>query len=167
MISFSGGWYDAGDYNKYIVNSAYSIGLMHDLCPLLPRRLFYPSTGQHPKAETTRPICWTRCTITEMDADCARPCRRRSLPLTTPSFEGFIAWPECRQPRYVVQKSVTAGIDYAAALAQASALFSLRRGRRDSLYYGCRTCCLGSSASASVIDLLNKQYQLPWLLSCR
>ena len=28
VISSPGGWYDAGDYNKYVVNSAFSIGLM-------------------------------------------------------------------------------------------------------------------------------------------
>ena len=44
--------------------------------------------------------------------------------LTTPSFEGFIKPTECKQPRYVVQKSVTAALDYAAALAQASVLFA-------------------------------------------
>ena len=28
VISSPLGWYDAGDYNKYVVNSAFSIGLM-------------------------------------------------------------------------------------------------------------------------------------------
>ena len=28
MISSPLGWYDAGDYNKYVVNSAFSIGMM-------------------------------------------------------------------------------------------------------------------------------------------
>ena len=28
VISSPGGWYDAGDYNKYIVNSAFTIGMM-------------------------------------------------------------------------------------------------------------------------------------------
>ena len=34
VISSPGGWYDAGDYNKYIVNSAYSIGLMQAIYAL-------------------------------------------------------------------------------------------------------------------------------------
>ena len=38
--------------------------------------------------------------------------------LTTPSFEAFIAPAECRQKRYVVQKSVTASLDFAAVCAE-------------------------------------------------
>ena len=33
--------------------------------------------------------------------------------LTTPNFEGFVTPTECRQQRYVVQKSVTAALDCA------------------------------------------------------
>lgn len=34
IVSSSKGWYDAGDYNKYIVNSGYSIGLMQSIYQL-------------------------------------------------------------------------------------------------------------------------------------
>lgn len=39
-------------------------------------------------------------------------------------FEPFIRPDECKQPRYVVSKSVTAALDFAACMAQASQLFA-------------------------------------------
>ena len=36
IISSPGGWYDAGDYNEYVVNSAYSIGLIQAVCQVIP-----------------------------------------------------------------------------------------------------------------------------------
>ena len=43
--------------------------------------------------------------------------------LTTPSFEGFIKPEDCKKTRYVVQKSVTAALDFAASMAQASRIY--------------------------------------------
>ena len=45
--------------------------------------------------------------------------------LTTPNFEGFIAPVECRQQRYVVQKSVTAALDFAGSLCSMAGLNSM------------------------------------------
>ncbi len=42
--------------------------------------------------------------------------------LTTPNFEGFKLPKDCRQPRYVVEKSVTATLDFAAVMADAARL---------------------------------------------
>ena len=101
-----------------------------------------------------------------MDADHARPCRRRSLPLTTPSFEGFIKPTECKQPRYVVQKSVTAALDYAAALAQASVLFAPYEedypGFSEVALQAAERAYAWAEAHPQALyhqDLLNKQYQ--------
>lgn len=52
VISSPGGWYDAGDYNKYIVNSAYSIGLMQAIYARFPdyfirQRVNIPESGNH------------------------------------------------------------------------------------------------------------------------
>jgi endoglucanase len=43
--------------------------------------------------------------------------------LTTPNFEGFVMPRDCKQPRYVVAKSVTATLDFAAVMADAARLF--------------------------------------------
>lgn len=36
FIESKGGWYDAGDYNKYIINSAFSCGMMLDAYEMAP-----------------------------------------------------------------------------------------------------------------------------------
>ena len=102
-----------------------------------------------------------------MDADHARPCRRRSLPQADyPSFEGFIKPTECKQPRYVVQKSVTAALDYAAALAQASVLFAPYEedypGFSEVALQAAERAYAWAEAHPQALyhqDLLNKQYQ--------
>jgi endoglucanase len=43
--------------------------------------------------------------------------------LTTPNFEGFVMPTDCKQSRYVVAKSVTATLDFAAVMADAARLF--------------------------------------------
>jgi endoglucanase len=48
--------------------------------------------------------------------------------LTTPRFENFIMPDKCHQPRYVVAKSVTGTLDFAACMAQAARLI---QGNKD------------------------------------
>ncbi len=44
--------------------------------------------------------------------------------LTTKAFEPFVMPDKTNEPRYVVQKSTAAGLDFAATMAHASILFS-------------------------------------------
>ena len=125
VISSPKGWYDAGDYNKYIVNSAFSIGLMLSAYQLFPE--YFKKLESHiPESGNGVPdlldeiyynLEWM---LTMQDPTDGGVYHK----LTTPSFEGFIRPEECRQPRYVVQKSVTAALDFAAVMAQASRLYS-------------------------------------------
>lgn len=125
VISSPKGWYDAGDYNKYIVNSAYSVGLMQAVYRLFPdyfanRQINIPESTNHTPDlldEIYYNLSWM---LTMQDPDDGGVYHK----LTTSSFEGFIKPTECRKPRFVVRKSVTAALDYAAALAQASCLFA-------------------------------------------
>lgn len=125
VISSAKGWYDAGDYNKYIVNSGYSIGLMQAIYRLFPdyfakQNLNIPESGNSTPDlldEMYYNLSWM---LTMQDPADGGVYHK----LTTPSFEGFIKPTECRQPRYVVQKSVTAALDFAASMAQASTLFA-------------------------------------------
>ncbi|MDR0938364.1 MAG: glycoside hydrolase family 9 protein [Mediterranea sp.] len=125
VIASSKGWYDAGDYNKYIVNSAFSIGLMEAVYCLFPdyfaaQRVNIPESDNHTPDlldEMYDNLSWM---LTMQDPDDGGVYHK----LTTPSFEGFITPAECRQPRYVVRKSVTAALDFAASLAKASSLFA-------------------------------------------
>lgn len=124
VISSPKGWYDAGDYNKYIVNSGFTVGVllalyedyseyMNRICTNIPE-----SKNQTPDIldELYWNIAWM---LTMQDPNDGGVYHK----LTTPSFEGMIAPDKCKKPRYVVQKSVTATLDFAASLAQAARVF--------------------------------------------
>lgn len=125
VISSPKGWYDAGDYNKYIVNSAFTIGLMLSAYQAFPEYFTkletnIPESGNGiPDLldETYYNLVWMLSMQDPADGGVYHK-------LTTPSFEGFIRPEDCKQPRYVVQKSVTATLDFAAVMAQASRLFT-------------------------------------------
>ncbi len=125
IISSPKGWYDAGDYNKYIVNSAFSIGLMQSVYQLFPD-YFARQSVNIPESGNATPdlldemyynLDWM---LTMQDPSDGGVYHK----LTTPSFEGFIKPDDCKKQRYVVKKSVTATLDFAAAMAQASRLFA-------------------------------------------
>ena len=128
IISSPKGWYDAGDYNKYIVNSGYSLGLMAEAFLMFPAsRDKYEDLWEFSKA--TSAICepafdelfyneewmWTM-----QDPEDGGVYHK----LTTPNFEGFVTPTECGQQRYVVQKSVTAALDFAGSLYSMARLHS-------------------------------------------
>ena len=73
--------------------------------------------------------------------------------LTTP-FEGFVKPVDCKQQRYVVQKSVTAALDFAAVMAQSSRLFASYEEDYPGILQTSSTgsgegLCLGGKASGS------------------
>ena len=112
VISSPKGWYDAGDYNKYVVNSAYSMGLMANVFRVLSmKRLITREESTRFWEELEYNHQWL---LTMKDPSDGGVYHK----LTTPSFEAFIAPAECRQKRYVVQKSVTASLDFAAVCAE-------------------------------------------------
>jgi endoglucanase len=123
VISSPLGWYDAGDYNKYVVNSAFSIGLMLGV--------YEENKAYFDRLQTNIPesknqtadfldemmfnMLWL---LTMQDPDDGGVYHK----LTTPNFEGFVMPKDCHQPRYVVAKSVTATLDFAAVMAQMARL---------------------------------------------
>lgn len=117
VISSPGGWYDAGDYNKYIVNSAFTTGLVLAACEQ------YPGNKRN-KAILDEMLYNLKWSMTMQDPNDGGVYHK----LTTPNFEGFIKPSECRQTRYVVQKSVTASLDFAASMAQASRIYRTMGG---------------------------------------
>jgi endoglucanase len=121
VISSPYGWYDAGDYNKYVVNSAFSIGLM--LAAYEQQRDYFtalttdiPESGNQTPDLLDEMMFNLRWLLTMQDPDDGGVYHK----LTTPNFEGFIMPTACRQPRYVVAKSVTASLDFAAVMADAA-----------------------------------------------
>ena len=129
IISSPYGWYDAGDYNKYTVNSAYSIGLMLDVYEQ-NQNYFVKLNTNIPESKNSTPdildemmfnLKWL---LTMQDPSDGGVYHK----LTTPHFENFIMPDKCHQPRYVVAKSVTGTLDFAACMAQAARLL---QGNKD------------------------------------
>ena len=124
VISSPYGWYDAGDYNKYIVNSAFSIGVM--LCSYDQNHSYYQSLNINIPESTNQTadlldemMFNLRWMLTMQDPYDGGVYHK----LTTPNFEGFVMPADCKQQRYVVQKSTAATLDFAAVMAQAARIF--------------------------------------------
>ena len=124
VISSPLGWYDAGDYNKYVVNSAFSIGLMLAAYEQQPDYFARLKTNI-PESGNTTPdfldemmfnLQWFFSMQDPYDGGVYHK-------LTTPNFEGFVMPTACKQSRYVVAKSVTAALDFAAVMADAARLY--------------------------------------------
>ena len=124
VISSPYGWYDAGDYNKYVVNSAFSIGLMFAAYEQLQDYFAHldtdiPESGNQTPDMLDEMMFNLQWFLTMQDPYDGGVYHK----LTTPNFEGFIMPIDCKQPRYVVAKSVTASLDFAAVMADAARLY--------------------------------------------
>ena len=124
VISSPKGWYDAGDYNKYVVNSSYSIGLMlcaYEQCADYFRTLDVniPESGNQTADLLDEMMYNLEWLLTMQDPWDGGVYHK----LTTPNFESFVMPADCRQPRYVVAKSTAAALDFAAVMAQSARLF--------------------------------------------
>lgn len=125
FIESKGGWYDAGDYNKYIVNSAFSCGMMLDAYEMAPEYFKNLCVGI-PESDNNVPdildeiavnLCWM---LTMQDPEDGGVYHK----LTTPGFEAFIKPIDCKQQRYVVMKSTAAALDFAAVMSKAYRVYS-------------------------------------------
>jgi endoglucanase len=126
VISTPGGWYDAGDYNKYIVNSGITMGTLLDAWEDFPA--FFdtlrtnippptPANNQHhfPDLlnETLYNLRWMLTMQDPNDGGVYHKC-------TNAAFDGMVMPGVTKTPRYVVQKSTAATLDFAAVTAQAA-----------------------------------------------
>lgn len=124
IISSPKGWYDAGDYNKYIVNSGFTLGLILQSYQLHQDR-FNALNLQIPESDNKIPdildemmynLEWM---LTMQDPTDGGVYHK----LTTPNFEGFVMPEDCKQQRYVVQKTTTAALDFAATMALTARIY--------------------------------------------
>lgn len=124
VISSSKGWYDAGDYNKYIVNSGFTVGVLLSLYEDYPDQIkrldvtIPESSNQTP--DLLDEVHWNLDWMLTMQDPSDGGVYHK---LTSPQFEGFIKPVDCKKTRYVVAKSVTATLDFAASMAQAARVF--------------------------------------------
>jgi len=120
-ISSPRGWYDAGDYNKYIVNSGITMGTLLSVYEDFP--VYFRNLKTNiPESQNAVPdlldeILWNlRWMLTMQDPGDGGVYHK----LTNPRFDGMIMPDACKNPRYVVQKNTIATLDFVAVMAQAS-----------------------------------------------
>ncbi|MCW3114232.1 MAG: cellulase [Segetibacter sp.] len=119
-ISTPGGWYDAGDYNKYIVNSGITMGTMLSAYEDFPayfdtlKTNIPESNDQVPDLlnELIYNLRWMLTMQDPNDGGVYNKC-------TNASFDGMVMPGVTSAPRYVVQKGTGATLDFAAVTAQA------------------------------------------------
>ena len=124
VISGPGGWYDAGDYNKYIVNSGISTSTLLSLYEDFPKymkavNLNIPESGNH-IPDVLNEVLWNlRWMLTMQDPSDGGVYHK----LTDAAFDKFEMPDKDTSTRYVVQKGTAATLDFAAVMAQASRIF--------------------------------------------
>jgi endoglucanase len=125
VIASSRGWYDAGDYNKYIVNSGISTGTLFLLYENHPD-YFKTFEANIPESGDAVPdlldeALWNlRWMLTMQDPNDGGVYHK----LTNPQFDGMTLMPhQATKERYVIQKTITATLDFAAVMAQANRVF--------------------------------------------
>jgi len=123
-ISSPRGWYDAGDYNKYIVNSGITMGTLLSLYEDFPAYCKSLKTNI-PESSNAIPdlldeVLWNlRWMLTMQDPADGGVYHK----LTNAGFDGMVMPDKATKDRYVVQKSITATLDFAAVMAQAARVY--------------------------------------------
>ena len=125
VILSPGGWYDAGDYNKYIVNSSitnYTLLLFYQLYPDYCRSLNIniPESNNAIADVVDELLFNLRWMLTMQDPADGGVYHK----LTDKGFGGFEMPDKAVTPRYVVQKSTQATLDFAAVMAMATRVFA-------------------------------------------
>ncbi|MGC4035105.1 MAG: glycoside hydrolase family 9 protein [Chitinophagaceae bacterium] len=121
IISTPGGWYDAGDYNKYIVNSGITMGTLLSAYEDFPA--YYDTLDTSiPESKDALPdilnealynLRWMMTMQDPYDGGVYNKC-------TNAAFDGMVMPGVTKLPRYVVRKGTAATLDFAAVMAQCS-----------------------------------------------
>lgn len=145
IISTPGGWYDAGDYNKYIVNSGISMGTL--LSAYEDFSQYFDTLNTNiPESNDAIPdilneaiynLRWMLTMQDPNDGGVYSKC-------TNAAFDGMVMPGVTKAPRYVVQKSTGATLDFAAIAAQASRILK----KFDKQLPGLSDSCLNAAIKA-------------------
>jgi endoglucanase len=122
-ISSPGGWYDAGDFGKYIVNSGITVGTLLAFYELFPG--YFPDRSLNiPESGNGRPdildevkvnLDWMK-TMQDLDGGVF-------FKLTTLEFPGYIMPAADKWQRFAIGKSTTSALNFAATMAQAGRVY--------------------------------------------
>ncbi|MDO3384551.1 glycoside hydrolase family 9 protein [Gilvimarinus sp. SDUM040013] len=144
-ISAPKGWYDAGDFGKYIVNSGISTYTL--LAALEHHGAFYAATdaGIPESGNDTPDILEEAMWNLEWMLDMQDPNDGGVYhKLTTKNFAGAVMPAEGTEPRYVVQKGTSATLNFAAVMAVASRVVA----EHEAVYSGLSDDMLAAAQSA-------------------
>ena len=145
IISSPGGWYDAGDYNKYIVNSGITMGTLLSAYEDFPAyfdklNLNIPESG-NPAPDILNEILynlrWMLTMQDPYDGGVYNKC-------TNANFDGTVMPGVTKEPRYVVQKGTAATLDFAAVMAQSARIYK----NFSNVFPGLIDSCLQSAKKA-------------------
>jgi endoglucanase len=148
VISTPGGWYDAGDYNKYIVNSGITMGTLLDAYEDFPaffdtlRTNIPPLAGRHDHFpdilnEALYNLRWMLTMQDPGDGGVYHKC-------TNAVFDGMVMPGVTKAPRYVVEKSTAAALDFAAVTAQAARILKKFDRQLPGLADSCRRAAIAA-----------------------
>ena len=134
VISAPKGWYDAGDYNKYIVNSGitmYTLLAAWEHFPAYFRRqnLNIPESG-NTLPDLLDEALWNLEWMLAMQDPADGGVYHK---LTNKGFDGVVMPHQATSERYVVMKTTAAALDFAAVMAQASRIFAAFDAQRPGL----------------------------------
>ncbi|PWD97816.1 glycoside hydrolase family 9 protein [Marinilabilia rubra] len=120
IISSPGGWYDAGDYNKYMVNSGistYTLFHLYDLYEYYFRDIYLniPESGNGISDLLDETLYNFRWMLSMQDPNDGGVYHK----LTSKRFSGMMMPHEDDLKRYVVMKTTSATLDFAATAAKA------------------------------------------------
>lgn len=144
-ISSPGGWYDAGDYGKYIVNSGistYTLFLAYEMFAGYydTLKLNIPESSNN-LPDLIDEILWNlRWMLTMQDPNDGGVYHK----LTTLKFSGDVMPTADKATRYVFKKGTAAALDFAAVTAQASRVLR----KFDTQLPGLADSCLKASRKA-------------------
>ncbi|HEY9364444.1 MAG TPA: glycoside hydrolase family 9 protein, partial [Chitinophagaceae bacterium] len=145
VISSPGGWYDAGDYNKYMVNSGITMATLlsayEDFIPY-----FKNLDTNIPESNDAVPdilneiiynLRWMLTMQDPSDGGVYHKC-------TNAAFDAMVMPGVTKAPRYVVQKSTAAALDFTAVTAQSARVLKAY----EKSFPGLADSCLRAAANA-------------------
>jgi endoglucanase len=124
MFSSPKGWYDAGDYNKYVINSGistYTLLFSYEQFPeyLRAQNVNIPESGNQIPDILDEALWNLRWLITMQAPEDGGVYHK----LTTANFEGAVMPENATSQRYAVMKNTPATLDFAAMMAQAARVY--------------------------------------------
>jgi endoglucanase len=134
VISAPKGWYDAGDYNKYVVNSGITVYTLLAAYEHFPQ-IFQQQALNIPESGNGIPdlldeALWNLDWMLAMQDPADGGVYSK---LTNKGFDGAVMPHQATGERYVVMKTTAATLDFAAVMAQASRVFAAFDAQRPGL----------------------------------